>query len=102
MDSVKDAPDEASLIAGEIIQNLRSALDHLAYQLFLRAGGTGAGEGTRGVASTQKIPLKNPAISSKMRAAFDNTFLLRYYVQQDFARSLLTPKRTKMSGQRPS
>jgi len=26
MDSVKDAPDEASLIAGEIIQNLRSAL----------------------------------------------------------------------------
>jgi hypothetical protein len=44
MDSVKDAPDEASLIAGEIIQNLRSALDHLAYQLFLRAGGTGAGK----------------------------------------------------------
>ena len=43
MDSVKDAPDEASLIAGEIIQNLRSALDHLAYQLFLRAGGTGPG-----------------------------------------------------------
>ena len=42
MDLVKDAPDEASLIAGEIIQNLRSALDHLAYQLFLRAGGTGA------------------------------------------------------------
>ena len=44
MDSVKDAPDEASLIAGEIIQNLRSALDHLAYQLFLRAGGTGTGK----------------------------------------------------------
>ena len=44
MDLVKDAPDEASLIAGEIIQNLRSALDHLAYQLFLRAGGTGAGK----------------------------------------------------------
>lgn len=44
MDSVKDAPDEASLIAGEIIQNLRSALDHLAYQLFLRGGGTGAGK----------------------------------------------------------
>ena len=42
MDSVKDAPDEASLIAEEIIQNLRSALDHLAYQLFLRGGGTGA------------------------------------------------------------
>jgi len=44
MDSVKDAPDEVSLIAGEIIQNLRSALDHLAYQLFLRGGGTGAGK----------------------------------------------------------
>ena len=44
MDSVKDAPDEASLIAREIIQNLRSALDHLAYQLFLRGGGTGAGK----------------------------------------------------------
>jgi hypothetical protein len=35
-------------IAGEIIQNLRSALDHLAYQLFLRAGGTGVGKNILG------------------------------------------------------
>jgi len=34
MDSVKDAPDEASLIAGEIIQNLRSALDHFSLPAF--------------------------------------------------------------------
>ena len=60
------------------------------------------GGSRRGVASIQTIPLKNPAISSKSRADYDNTFLLRYYAQQDFAKSLLTPKRTKMSGQRPS
>jgi hypothetical protein len=44
MDWVKDAPDEVSSIAGEVIQNLRSALDHLAYQLFLRGGGIGTGK----------------------------------------------------------
>ena len=30
----KDVPIEISLIAGEVIQNLRTALDHLAYKLF--------------------------------------------------------------------
>ena len=44
MDSAEPAPDEVSLIPGEIIQNLRSALDHLAYQLFLR-GGNAPGSG---------------------------------------------------------
>jgi hypothetical protein len=36
MDFVADVPDAIPLIAGDMIQNLRSALDHLAYQLFLR------------------------------------------------------------------
>ncbi len=30
-----EVPEEISLITGDIIQNLRSALDHLAYQLFM-------------------------------------------------------------------
>src|SRR6516162_9929947 len=40
MDSVTPVPEEIPLIAGDIIQNLRSALDHLAYQLYLRGGGS--------------------------------------------------------------
>ncbi len=42
MDFVKPIPSEIPLIAGEIIQNLRSALDHLAYQLYCSGtkGGT--------------------------------------------------------------
>jgi hypothetical protein len=31
-------PNEIALVAGEVLQNLRSALDHLAYQLYLKAG----------------------------------------------------------------
>jgi len=34
MDEVQPVPSEVPLIAGDIIHNLRSALDHLAYQLF--------------------------------------------------------------------
>src|SRR5579863_169632 len=33
-------PDDIALIAGDVLQNLRSAVDHLAYQLVLVAGGT--------------------------------------------------------------
>lgn len=33
MDAVKSVPSEIPLIAGEVIQNLRSALDHIAYRL---------------------------------------------------------------------
>src|SRR5258708_574746 len=33
-------PDDIALIAGDALQNLRSAVDHLAYQLVLSAGGT--------------------------------------------------------------
>ncbi|HKB91805.1 MAG TPA: hypothetical protein VKC60_14910, partial [Opitutaceae bacterium] len=40
MDVVKSVPDEIPLIAGEIIQNLRSALDHLAYQLYRKGSGS--------------------------------------------------------------
>lgn len=41
---VDEVPDEIALITGDIIQNLRSALDHLAYQLFT----LGPGNGTNG------------------------------------------------------
>jgi hypothetical protein len=33
-------PDDIALIAGDVLQNLRSAVDHLAYQLVLAAGNT--------------------------------------------------------------
>jgi hypothetical protein len=48
MDSVKPIPPEIPLIAGEIIQNLRSALDHLAYQLYLL--GTKGGKVNKNIA----------------------------------------------------
>ncbi|HEX6482945.1 MAG TPA: hypothetical protein VF043_29220 [Ktedonobacteraceae bacterium] len=41
---VDEVPDEIALITGDIIQNLRSSLDHLAYQLFT----LGPGNGTNG------------------------------------------------------
>ena len=34
MDSVEPIPPEIPVLAGDVIQNLRSALDHVAYQLF--------------------------------------------------------------------
>lgn len=37
--AVKEPPQVLSLIAGDIIQNLRSAMDHLAYELFISNGG---------------------------------------------------------------
>jgi hypothetical protein len=40
--SVKGVPDRIAVIAGDILQNLRSALDHLAYALFM-VGPGGAG-----------------------------------------------------------
>ncbi len=40
---VDEVPDEIALITGDIIQNLRSALDHLAYQLFTLGSGNGTG-----------------------------------------------------------
>jgi hypothetical protein len=45
MDIVKAVPPEIPLIAGDVIQTLRSALDHLAYQLYRRGpGGKGHGK----------------------------------------------------------
>jgi len=39
--SVRDVPERISAITGEVLQNLRSALDHLAYALFMIGpGGT--------------------------------------------------------------
>lgn len=37
--AVRETPQVISLIAGDIIQNLRSAMDHLAYELFISNGG---------------------------------------------------------------
>jgi hypothetical protein len=37
--SVRDVPREISVIAGEVLQSLRSALDHLAYQLVVAGSG---------------------------------------------------------------
>jgi len=42
--SIKPMPVGIALLTGDIIQNLRSALDYLAYQLFLASGGSGSGE----------------------------------------------------------
>jgi hypothetical protein len=42
MDSVENVPDEIPLIAGDIIQNLRAALDHAAYKLYLKGIGCSA------------------------------------------------------------
>jgi len=39
---VRDVPVEVSLIIGDVIQNLRSALDHLVYDLWIQeANGQG-------------------------------------------------------------
>jgi hypothetical protein len=35
MDEVKPMPNKIALVTGDVLQNLRSALDHLAYQLYL-------------------------------------------------------------------
>jgi hypothetical protein len=46
--SVKDIPPEIGLIAGDAINNSRSALDHLAYQLYMVGpGGQAGGIGSR-------------------------------------------------------
>src|SRR5260370_40746829 len=37
------APASIALVAGDAIHNIRSALDHLAYQLFLIGPGSGSG-----------------------------------------------------------
>lgn len=57
MDAVKPIPPEIPLIAGEIIQNLRSALDHLAYQLYCI--------GTKGATVNKQIAF--PIAESKLK-----------------------------------
>jgi hypothetical protein len=42
--SIKQTPTSFSIITGDVVQNLRSALDHLAYQLFL-VGTKGSADG---------------------------------------------------------
>jgi hypothetical protein len=43
--SVADTTPRISLVAGEVLQNLRSALDHLGFQLYLTGTGGGGGPG---------------------------------------------------------
>ena len=40
VESVRDVPADVPLIAGDAIHNIRSALDHLAWQLVLSTGNT--------------------------------------------------------------
>ena len=40
----QEVPPKISAIAGDVLQNLRSTLDHLAFELFKRGGGTGDGK----------------------------------------------------------
>ena len=40
----REVPPKISAIAGDVLQNLRSTLDHLAFELFKRGGGTGDGK----------------------------------------------------------
>jgi hypothetical protein len=40
---ISPIPNTIPSIAGDVLQNLRSALDHLAYQLFIVNGGSGLG-----------------------------------------------------------
>ena len=41
--NAEDPPEKVALLAGDVIQNLRSALDQLAYQLFMKnSGGIGS------------------------------------------------------------
>jgi len=44
LSDVADAPAELSLIAGDVIQNLRSALDHLTYDLWLKEANGQSGQ----------------------------------------------------------
>jgi hypothetical protein len=61
---VRDVPPRASLFAGDTIQNLRSALDHLAYQLYL----LGPGGHTGGVGSRIYFPIADDSAKYKIEA----------------------------------
>jgi hypothetical protein len=47
LSEVKDVPAKIAIISGDIIQNLRSSLDHLAYELFIK--------GTQGTQSGRHV-----------------------------------------------
>lgn len=45
LESVRDVPVEISSLAGDVLQNLRSSLDHLAFELFMLGTQGKAGDG---------------------------------------------------------
>jgi hypothetical protein len=61
---VRDVPPIISLVAGDIIQNLRSALDHLAYQLYMLGPGGEAG----GIGSRTYFPIADDSAKYKIEA----------------------------------
>jgi hypothetical protein len=62
--AVRDVPPIISLLAGDIVQNLRSALDHLAFQLYmLGPGGVAGGAGSR-----TYFPIADDAAKYKIEA----------------------------------
>jgi hypothetical protein len=62
--AVREVPPVIRLLAGDIIQNLRSALDHLAFQLYmLGPGGVASGAGSR-----TYFPIADDAAKYKMEA----------------------------------
>lgn len=78
MDTVKPVPCEIPIIAGDVIQTLRSALDQLAYQLYRRGpGGKGDGKHIYFPIAENKLKYENQkrgqtlGISSQAIAAID-------------------------------
>jgi hypothetical protein len=61
---VREVPPVISLLAGDIIQNLRSALDHLAFQLYM----LGPGGVTGGAGSRTYFPIADDAAKYKIEA----------------------------------
>jgi hypothetical protein len=62
--SVREVPPAISLLAGDTIQNLRSALDHLAYQLYMLGPGGLAG----GIGNRTYFPIADDSAKYKIEA----------------------------------
>jgi hypothetical protein len=65
---IKDLPVEIQTITGDVIQNLRSALDHIAYSLFVGAGGSPtSGSHIYFPIAESEIKFKEPNTQKKMK-----------------------------------
>jgi len=88
---VADIPDDIRVIIGDVVHNLRSALDHLAWQLVISAGNRPTGKTAFPICSEQKDFLKKGI--EKMRgmrqAAQDAIAVLQPYTGNDPNNNLL-------------